>query len=102
MPSPDLEPRPYGTAVSITNHYTGWAVNCSTGVIDDRNRNFKFRSSQEDDTQINTPSENYRTKWKILSLDRFNEQQPPQHRGSSVAPGLESMTFRPRIRNHNH
>ncbi|GFX29219.1 hypothetical protein TNCV_3217531 [Trichonephila clavipes] len=26
MPSPGFEPRPYGTAVSVTNHYTGWAA----------------------------------------------------------------------------
>ncbi|GFU17248.1 hypothetical protein TNCV_1854701 [Trichonephila clavipes] len=26
MYSPGLEPRPYGTAVSVTNHYTGWVV----------------------------------------------------------------------------
>ncbi|GFT85095.1 hypothetical protein TNCV_791281 [Trichonephila clavipes] len=26
MPSPGFEPRPYGTTVSVTNHYTGWAV----------------------------------------------------------------------------
>ncbi|GFW45239.1 hypothetical protein TNCV_4733471 [Trichonephila clavipes] len=26
MPSPGFEPMPYGTAVSVTNHYTGWAV----------------------------------------------------------------------------
>ncbi|GFW54286.1 transposable element Tcb1 transposase [Trichonephila clavipes] len=26
MPSPKLEPRPYGTAVSVTNHYTGRAT----------------------------------------------------------------------------
>ncbi|GFY05247.1 hypothetical protein TNCV_2206931 [Trichonephila clavipes] len=23
-----LEPRPYGTAVRVTNRYTGWATNC--------------------------------------------------------------------------
>ncbi|GFX01261.1 hypothetical protein TNCV_4582271 [Trichonephila clavipes] len=26
MPSPGFEPRPYGIAVSVTNHYTGWAA----------------------------------------------------------------------------
>ncbi|GFX28615.1 hypothetical protein TNCV_3336751 [Trichonephila clavipes] len=25
MPSPRFEPRPYNTAVSVANHYTGWA-----------------------------------------------------------------------------
>ncbi|GFW99074.1 hypothetical protein TNCV_3008441 [Trichonephila clavipes] len=25
-PSPGFEPRPYGTAVSITNNYTGWVA----------------------------------------------------------------------------
>ncbi|GFX46842.1 hypothetical protein TNCV_4039881 [Trichonephila clavipes] len=24
MPSPGFEPRPYGTAVSVANHFTGW------------------------------------------------------------------------------
>ncbi|GFX02721.1 hypothetical protein TNCV_2011651 [Trichonephila clavipes] len=24
MPSPGFEPKPYGTAVSVTNHRTGW------------------------------------------------------------------------------
>ncbi|GFX46216.1 hypothetical protein TNCV_2298651 [Trichonephila clavipes] len=24
MPSPGFEPKPYGTAGSVTNHYTGW------------------------------------------------------------------------------
>ncbi|GFW93242.1 hypothetical protein TNCV_2603601 [Trichonephila clavipes] len=24
MPSPGFDPRPYGTVVSVTNHYTGW------------------------------------------------------------------------------
>ncbi|GFV70888.1 hypothetical protein TNCV_3040831 [Trichonephila clavipes] len=26
MPPPRFEPRPYGTAVSVANHYTGWAT----------------------------------------------------------------------------
>ncbi|GFU60266.1 histone-lysine N-methyltransferase SETMAR [Trichonephila clavipes] len=26
MPSPGFEPRPYDTAVSVTNHYTGWVA----------------------------------------------------------------------------
>ncbi|GFX63888.1 uncharacterized protein TNCV_4346031 [Trichonephila clavipes] len=26
MPSPGFEPRPYVTAVSVTNHYTGWVA----------------------------------------------------------------------------
>ncbi|GFY34191.1 hypothetical protein TNCV_2504941 [Trichonephila clavipes] len=26
MSSPGFEPRPYGTAVSVTNHYTGWVI----------------------------------------------------------------------------
>ncbi|GFY35592.1 hypothetical protein TNCV_196921 [Trichonephila clavipes] len=26
IPLPRFEPRPYGTAVSVTNHYTGWAA----------------------------------------------------------------------------
>ncbi|GFV24658.1 hypothetical protein TNCV_3339741 [Trichonephila clavipes] len=26
MPSPGLEPRPYSTSVSVTNHYTEWAT----------------------------------------------------------------------------
>ncbi|GFS73101.1 hypothetical protein TNCV_686791 [Trichonephila clavipes] len=26
LPSPGFEHRPYGTAVSVTNHYTGWAT----------------------------------------------------------------------------
>ncbi|GFX95948.1 hypothetical protein TNCV_2085281 [Trichonephila clavipes] len=26
VPSPGFEPRPHGTAVSITNHYTRWAA----------------------------------------------------------------------------
>ncbi|GFV34065.1 hypothetical protein TNCV_3979131 [Trichonephila clavipes] len=26
MPSPEFEPKPYGTTVSVTNHYTGKAV----------------------------------------------------------------------------
>ncbi|PRD27360.1 UNVERIFIED_CONTAM: hypothetical protein NCL1_35568 [Trichonephila clavipes] len=24
MPSPGFEPKPYGTVVSVANHYTGW------------------------------------------------------------------------------
>ncbi|GFX17811.1 uncharacterized protein TNCV_2292601 [Trichonephila clavipes] len=27
MSSPRFEPSPYGTAVSVANHYTGWATN---------------------------------------------------------------------------
>ncbi|GFX09817.1 hypothetical protein TNCV_654161 [Trichonephila clavipes] len=26
MPSPGFEPRPYGTAVSVTEYHTGWAA----------------------------------------------------------------------------
>ncbi|GFV35630.1 hypothetical protein TNCV_5016451 [Trichonephila clavipes] len=26
LPPPGFEPRPYGTAVSVANHYTGWVV----------------------------------------------------------------------------
>ncbi|GFU00745.1 hypothetical protein TNCV_4818991 [Trichonephila clavipes] len=26
MPSPGFEARPYGTAISVANHYTGWAT----------------------------------------------------------------------------
>ncbi|GFW03498.1 hypothetical protein TNCV_3020101 [Trichonephila clavipes] len=26
MPSPGFEPRPYGSSLSITNYYTGWAA----------------------------------------------------------------------------
>ncbi|GFV30247.1 hypothetical protein TNCV_97231 [Trichonephila clavipes] len=26
VPSPGFEPRPYGTTVNVTNHYTGWAA----------------------------------------------------------------------------
>ncbi|GFX95901.1 hypothetical protein TNCV_2084811 [Trichonephila clavipes] len=26
MSSPEFKPRPYGTAVSVANHYTGWAT----------------------------------------------------------------------------
>ncbi|GFX15339.1 hypothetical protein TNCV_3302681 [Trichonephila clavipes] len=26
LPSPGIEPRPYGTAVSVANHYIGWAT----------------------------------------------------------------------------
>ncbi|GFU65777.1 hypothetical protein TNCV_5059111 [Trichonephila clavipes] len=26
MTSPEFEPRPYGTAVNVTNHYTGWVT----------------------------------------------------------------------------
>ncbi|GFV82499.1 hypothetical protein TNCV_3982891 [Trichonephila clavipes] len=26
MPSPGFKPRPYGTAVIVTNHYSGWAA----------------------------------------------------------------------------
>ncbi|GFW51482.1 hypothetical protein TNCV_4211601 [Trichonephila clavipes] len=26
MPSPTFEPRPHGTAASVTNHHTGWAA----------------------------------------------------------------------------
>ncbi|GFU23977.1 hypothetical protein TNCV_3332051 [Trichonephila clavipes] len=36
MPSPGFEPSPYGTAVSVTNRYTGWAVtmlNCTRNLI---------------------------------------------------------------------
>ncbi|GFX02649.1 hypothetical protein TNCV_3869861 [Trichonephila clavipes] len=29
MPSPGLEARPYGTPVSVTNHYTEWAASKS-------------------------------------------------------------------------
>ncbi|GFT13982.1 hypothetical protein TNCV_2616091 [Trichonephila clavipes] len=27
MPSPRFEPKPYGTVISIANHYSGWAAN---------------------------------------------------------------------------
>ncbi|GFW29937.1 hypothetical protein TNCV_4999771 [Trichonephila clavipes] len=34
-PSPRLEPRPYGTAVSVTNHYTGWVGDSPGLTIND-------------------------------------------------------------------
>ncbi|GFU11456.1 hypothetical protein TNCV_1983651 [Trichonephila clavipes] len=33
MSSPGFEPRPYGTAVSVANHYTGWTYATSVGAI---------------------------------------------------------------------
>ncbi|GFT90500.1 hypothetical protein TNCV_4491881 [Trichonephila clavipes] len=33
MPSPGLELRPYGTAVSVTNHYTGWRFSAIINLI---------------------------------------------------------------------
>ncbi|GFY34632.1 hypothetical protein TNCV_1373231 [Trichonephila clavipes] len=33
MTSPGFGPRLYGTAVSVTNHYTGWAGSYRSGVI---------------------------------------------------------------------
>ncbi|GFU86691.1 hypothetical protein TNCV_2881111 [Trichonephila clavipes] len=29
MSSPEFEPIPYGTAVSVANHYTGWAIHAA-------------------------------------------------------------------------
>ncbi|GFY08978.1 hypothetical protein TNCV_4661691 [Trichonephila clavipes] len=38
-----------------------------------------------------------RTNGRTLSLDRFNMHRPSIHRGSSVAPVLEPVTFHPRV-----
>ncbi|GFW15171.1 hypothetical protein TNCV_173181 [Trichonephila clavipes] len=51
VPSPGFEPRPYATAVSVANHYTGWATGYSaTQGFDDRPRHFEPWPSDEDDT----------------------------------------------------
>ncbi|GFT91281.1 hypothetical protein TNCV_2168691 [Trichonephila clavipes] len=43
MSSPGFEPRPYGTAISITNQYTGWAARLrqSQGIGVSRSNGFK-------------------------------------------------------------
>ncbi|GFW54815.1 hypothetical protein TNCV_2654551 [Trichonephila clavipes] len=60
-------------------------------------RNCKPQSSHEDDT----PSPNYYTNERILSLDKFNVHEPPLHGVSSMAPGLEPSKRWSRIRDHN-
>ncbi|GFW77347.1 hypothetical protein TNCV_2497421 [Trichonephila clavipes] len=79
MPFPGFEPRPYGTAISVLNYYTGgynklystsygydycpsqfWSqsgqsltVACYTRTFGDGPRHFEPRSSDEDDTSPN-------------------------------------------------
>ncbi|GFU57138.1 hypothetical protein TNCV_1780011 [Trichonephila clavipes] len=45
MPSPGFEPRPYGTAGSVTNHFTGWAA-IEYSVLTSRTP--KYSSSSKD------------------------------------------------------
>ncbi|GFX46600.1 hypothetical protein TNCV_4550391 [Trichonephila clavipes] len=34
LPSPGFEPSPYGIAVSVTNHSTGWAASIAVSHLD--------------------------------------------------------------------
>ncbi|GFV71362.1 hypothetical protein TNCV_3133531 [Trichonephila clavipes] len=49
MPFPGFEPSPYGTTVSITNHYTGWK---DEEESNDVMYNYKYDSSTEIDPNL--------------------------------------------------
>ncbi|GFS77280.1 hypothetical protein TNCV_3758651 [Trichonephila clavipes] len=84
----------------MSESYIYVGLKSNARAIDYGLRNFEPRSS--DESTLPFPQLSLHTNGRTLSLDRLYVDRPPLLGGSSVAPGLEPATLRPRVRDHNH
>ncbi|GFY01208.1 uncharacterized protein TNCV_5076751 [Trichonephila clavipes] len=111
MPYPEFESRPYGTAISVTNHYTGWASarvftsHCSatqgllaTDLVILNHGQMTTMTLELVPSLLTTTLQQWED---VQALDRFNVHRSPTRRVFSEIR-LELMTRRPRVHYLDH